>query len=180
MRRFCPEPATSRVSTASSMIASTLPTPRCRFGEGRRASGSGNRRWSAPRFERWRAARARRSRTMTSSEPPPRASSPSPSRLAPSASPQPPCSSWPPCCSVLGVTRAAAAPLHLMGSAHAMARTCNLGSLRSRLAPSSGEVVVQTQLGSRRTDSLVRVLYAQPGSCSSTAQCRAVSTWRKW
>jgi hypothetical protein len=46
----------------------------------------------------------------------------------------------------------------------------------TQIAPTSGRVVTQIQSDSSRADSPVRVRYAQPGSWSSTAQCRAFST----
>jgi hypothetical protein len=39
-------------------------------------------------------------------------------------------------------------------------------------APTSGDIVTQIQLGGSRTDSLVRILHAQPGSPVATGQLR--------
>ena len=47
--------------------------------------------------------------------------------------------------------------------------------LRYGLAPPSGEIVTQIQLGGASTDSLVRILHAQPGSRSPRALLKVAS-----
>ena len=65
-------------------------------------------------------------------------------------------------------------PAELAGAAnpHNAARTRRVSA--AGLAPTSGEIVTQIQLGGSTTDSLVRILHAQPGSRSARAPLRPV------
>ena len=64
-------------------------------------------------------------------------------------------------------------PAELAGAAnpHNAARTRRVSA--AGLAPTSGEIVTQIQLGGSRTDSPVRVLYAQPASPFSVGHVQA-------
>ena len=68
------------------------------------------------------------------------------------------------CCSKIVCLAGAANTYHV-------ARTRGVSA--ARLAPTSGQVVTQIQSGSSRTDSLVRILHAQPASPVSVRHVRA-------
>src|SRR5437660_1277897 len=72
--------------------------------------------------------------------------------------------------SAVRALRSSAEILARAADAHHTAGTRRVSA--ARIAPTSGKVVTEFQSGSARTDSPVRILHAQPGSWSPTAQRR--------
>src|SRR6266566_1395113 len=66
-------------------------------------------------------------------------------------------------------------PEILAGAAKSVSRSSHAKALRPGLAPTLGEVVTEFQSDKARTDSPVRILNAQPGSWSPTAQRSALN-----